>query len=176
MKFAWINQYFRERDYDRVIEVAETLDIPHPFIMSGRDTIIAIATFLRDGIEAARPLLEEALISVEQAIEVAPASENIRRFSSAVYAFLGDEEAALREANLGIEMTAKDAFAGPGSVESLATVYIVLDRHDEALDILEDLLDQNYDGAVTVHSLGYDATWDPLRDNPRFQALLEEHS
>jgi len=176
MKFAWINQNFRERDYDRVIEVAQSLDIDHPFVASGVATVIAIAKVLRDGLEAARPDVESALESVQQAIQMAPNSENIRRFSSALYAFLGDEEAALREANLAIEMTAKDAFAGPSSLESLATIYVVLGRHDEALDIIEDLLGRNYQAALTVHTLGIDATWDPLRENPRFQALIEKHS
>ncbi len=176
MKFGWINQHFRERDYDRVIEVAQSLDIDHPFVVSGKDTVIAIAKVLRDGKQAARSDVEAALASVQQAIEIAPDSENIRRFSSALYAFLGDEEAALREANLAIEMTAKDAFAGPSSVESLATIYVILDRHDEALDIIEDLLNRNYEAALTVHTLDLDATWDPLRENPRFQALIEKHS
>ena len=176
MKFGWINQYFRERDYDRAIEVAESLDVDHPFVTSGRESIIAIAKVFRDGKQEARPDVEAALASVQQAIRVAPESENIRRFSSTLFAFLGDEEAALREANLAVEMTAKDAFAGPSSVESLATIYVILGRYDDALDIIEDLLDRDYSAALTVDTLRLDATWDKLRDNPRFQELLDEHS
>jgi hypothetical protein len=45
---------------------------------------------------------------------------------------------------------------------------------DAALDEIERLLE---DGSwmLSVHTLRLDPRWDPLRSNPRFQALLEKY-
>ncbi len=61
-------------------------------------------------------------------------------------------------------------------MENLSTIYAILGRSDEALEIVEDLLDREYSGALTIHGLMLDVIWDPIRDDPRFQALIEKHS
>ena len=43
----------------------------------------------------------------------------------------------------------------------------------EALDLIEDLL--SIPCFLSVGLLRLDPAWDPLRDNPRFQALLEKY-
>ena len=44
---------------------------------------------------------------------------------------------------------------------------------DEAVDLIAQLLDEP--SALTVHLLRLDPIWDPIRDNPRFQALLAKY-
>jgi hypothetical protein len=46
--------------------------------------------------------------------------------------------------------------------------------HDAALDEIEWQLGRP--SWLTVHTLQLDPRWDPLRDHPRFQALLEEYA
>ena len=85
-------------------------------------------------------------------------------------------EAAIREARLAVDLTAKDAFSGPVAVENLAAVYALVDRTDDALQQIERLLAMDYLNSLTDHRLRYEFQWDPLRDDPRFKRLIEEHS
>ncbi|MEE8367154.1 MAG: hypothetical protein V3S30_02450 [Thermoanaerobaculia bacterium] len=54
----------------------------------------------------------------------------------------------------------------------LAVVYARVGEADAALDQLETLLD--FSGAYSGALIEMDPLWDPLRDHPRFQALLRE--
>ena len=172
---GWMGQFYKERDWDGVIEMAQSLKVDNPSSTIFRDSTIAWNRFLRDGLEATRPEIEKVTKAAEAMIASAPDDASYRYYTTWFYPILGDEEAALRDANILVESTAKDAFSGPGEVENLAIVYAWIGRTDAALDILEDLLETNYLGAITVHRLRFEAYWDPLRDDPRFQALLEKH-
>lgn len=55
----------------------------------------------------------------------------------------------------------------PGSV---AECYLALGRYDEALDMLAQAVDQ---GWYSLPYLGVDPRWDAVRDDPRFQAVLD---
>jgi len=46
-------------------------------------------------------------------------------------------------------------------------------RLDLAVDQLEYLLDNH--SWISIHLLRVDPIWDPLRDHPKFQALLEKY-
>lgn len=94
---------------------------------------------------------------------------------SITYALLGRKDAAVREAKLAVDLTAKDNFAGPGSLENLAGVYATIGRHEEAIDLLERLMNTVYGNSITPNLLKLNTNWDPLRKNPRFQKLLQEH-
>jgi serine/threonine-protein kinase len=56
----------------------------------------------------------------------------------------------------------------------LARIYTHFGLHDRAIDLLEEMLPAP--SWLTVHILEVDPIWDPLRENPRFQALLEEYA
>ena len=56
-------------------------------------------------------------------------------------------------------------------LKDLAQIYVMLGDHDKAIDYLDHLL-----SVPTFFAAGYlkvDPTWNPLRDHPRFVALLE---
>jgi serine/threonine-protein kinase len=67
----------------------------------------------------------------------------------------------------------KDAFGGPDYVEGLAQIYVMVGEYDAALDQIEYLLSIPY--WLSVPSLRIDPLWDPLRNHPRFQKLLEKY-
>jgi hypothetical protein len=89
-----------------------------------------------------------------------------------IRALQGRAEDAIREAKRAVE-ACDIAFWQPGFVEELAAIYARLGRQDEAIEQLEYLL--TVPSYLTVASLRIDPTWDPLRDHPRFQALLEQN-
>jgi serine/threonine-protein kinase len=65
----------------------------------------------------------------------------------------------------------KDFYIGPLQVEHLASIYAQLGESDLAVDQLEYLL--SIPSKISIPVLRLDPIWDPLRDHPRFQALLE---
>lgn len=54
-----------------------------------------------------------------------------------------------------------------------AYVYIVIGNEERAIDIFEALMSRP--SVLTLFELLYDPGCDPLRDNPRFQALIEKY-
>ncbi len=73
---------------------------------------------------------------------------------------------------LVIDKTKKDKFFGPANLQTLAGIYATVGRADEAIDLLEQLLDTVYYGRITPHMLNVDPVWDPIRNDSRFQALI----
>jgi serine/threonine-protein kinase len=68
----------------------------------------------------------------------------------------------------------KDALYGPLRVRALAKIYAVVGEPDEALDRIDHLL--SIPSQLTVAQLRLEPWWDPLRDNPRFEEILEKYA
>jgi hypothetical protein len=67
----------------------------------------------------------------------------------------------------------KDALMRLWRTEDLAFVYTLGGRQDEAIERIGTLLSTS--GKTTPHVLRLDPRWDPLRENPKFQALLAKY-
>jgi hypothetical protein len=65
----------------------------------------------------------------------------------------------------------KDAFEGPVITEGVAQVCAILGTKNRAIEILDGLL--NRPSYVTVQGLKINPIWDSLRNEPRFQALID---
>jgi len=93
-----------------------------------------------------------------------------------VYAYLGRKEEAIRAGERAVELLpiSKDAFLGASYVHRLAEIYTIVGEYETAIDQLEILF--SVPSRISAHALRLDPMWDPLRDNPRFQRLLEKYS
>jgi len=93
-----------------------------------------------------------------------------------VLAYLGERDSALAEAQRATELQpeSKDAFGGPEITAGVAEMYAILGESDRAIEILDGLLSRP--SSITLQVLNLNPIWDPLRSDPRFQALLTKYS
>jgi len=123
----------------------------------------------------ARRHFENARALLEKKVRESPNDYRVHAASGWVYAHLGIADEALREGRKAVDLlpVSLDALDGPWYIEHLAGIYTIVGEHDEALDILEHLLE--IPSWTSIGSLRFHRVWDPLREHPRFQALLEKY-
>jgi serine/threonine-protein kinase len=165
-----------DRDYPRAIKIIRSLDIPAPSIRAELAGFTAVLETEQSGPKASAPALEDAARQLEGALRDAPGDYQERMALANVYACAGRAEDAIGQAKLAVDLVAKDAYAGPSALQTLAAVYARTGHPDEAIDLIERLLGMNYDDPLTITDLKQDPIWDPLRDNPKFKALLGRSS
>ena len=112
---------------------------------------------------------------LEQKVILRPESARYRVLLALAYAGLGRNEDAVREGQLAVELLppSRDSYTGPDWIAYLALIYAKVGEHDAAIEQLEYLL--SVPAFMSVSWLRLDPAWDPLRDHPRFQALLEKY-
>jgi TolB-like protein/Flp pilus assembly protein TadD len=124
---------------------------------------------------AQRAHYDSARIVLETRVQARPQEGMFRSLLGLAYAGLDRPEEAIREAEKSVELlpVSRDAFAGSRLIMRLAEVYVMVERYEPAIDQLEVLL--SIPSLMSVGMLRVDPLWDPLRDHPRFQALLERY-
>jgi serine/threonine-protein kinase len=123
----------------------------------------------------ARQHLDSTVALLEAEIEEAPEDSRLYSALGLAYARLGRVDAAVRAGERGVELLPEgmDAMNGRLRIEELARIFTMTGQHDAAIERLEYLLSvPSYMSAAMLRS---DPRWDPLRDHPRFQALLETY-
>jgi TolB-like protein/Flp pilus assembly protein TadD len=124
----------------------------------------------------AQAAFEHARPVAERLVREAPDSAARHSQLGTVLAGLGQKEDAISEGNKAVELLpeSEDAFAGPKATAALAEIYAWVGEPDEAFRLLDHLL--TVPNGLTVPTLKLDPTWDPLRNDPRFQALIEKYA
>jgi TolB-like protein len=129
---------------------------------------------LQDGAGARTAFLKAKNAAEEQLVKSPDAADAHIQLAK-ILACLGEKDAALAEAQRATELRpeSKDAFGGPEITEGTAQVHAFLGDSARAIEILDGLL--NRPSSVTVESLKVNPIWDPLRNDPQFQALLNKY-
>ncbi|HVF70505.1 MAG TPA: tetratricopeptide repeat protein [Chthoniobacterales bacterium] len=130
---------------------------------------------------AAQVQFTSALPAFEAAVQQAPATGLRHANLGLLFSYLGRKEDAVREVRRAIELEpeSKDAVVAPWMQGFLAMVYARAGDMDSALPILERVLAapfpvDNTNCCVTINDLRNRWQWDPVRNDPRFQKLLEK--
>jgi TolB-like protein/Flp pilus assembly protein TadD len=123
----------------------------------------------------ARPALENARQITERAVQESPDDASRHAMLGGILAYLGRNEEAIKEGKRAVELApeSKDAFDGPQLTVALAQIYAWTGEKDKALQLLEHLL--STPAGISVALLKLDPVWDPLRNDPRFQALIDKY-
>jgi serine/threonine-protein kinase len=125
--------------------------------------------------ENAPAACESAVSVLTREIELRPYDYRLHSALGHAYARLGHGGNAVSSAERAVEMwpISVDAFEGARPAIELAKIYARVGDHGRAIDQIEDLL--SIPCRLSVPLLQLDPAWDPLRDHPRFQALLEKY-
>ncbi|HYK23214.1 MAG TPA: hypothetical protein VEU75_00965 [Candidatus Acidoferrum sp.] len=172
--------FLLERKYRDGLQGAESLPddqlAAFPGALFGKYYSIGFARKALQDDAGAREAFLKAKNEVEEQLKRSPDIEKTHIQLAKVLAQLGEKDAAVAEAQRATELLpeSKDAFGGPEIAAGVAEVYTILGDNDRAIEILDGLL--NRPSAMTVQVLKVNPIWDPLRSDPRFQALLQKYS
>ena len=157
---AKTNQLFLERHCDEAIRWIHTLltesrDLPAFERLFDQGSLV-IAQECAGDIAGARATAQQMLPAIEKFSQKAPNSPPIAAGFSLVHAFLGEKDAAIKEAERAITLlpSAKDAVDGPSFEEQLAFVEALVGDKNRAISTLQHLLEIPYSDCVTPALLG----------------------
>ena len=134
--------------------------------------VLAQTYALRGDQPHARAYADSAQMAFGEQLRAAPNDPQLHALRSVSLAYLGRKDEAIREGLKGVELNpiSKDAFGGPYMQLQLVRTYILTGEPEKALDQLEPMLKIPYH--LTAGWLKIDPTYEPLRNNPRFQRLV----
>ena len=110
-------------------------------------------------------MMKESLLALEKARELSPRSVNIAASLGNAYAVSGDRSKA-RAILDELQRQAKQKYV---SAFQMALIHVGLGENDEAIRWLEQAYDER---ATLLTYVGSDPRFDPLREDPRFRALI----
>ncbi len=168
-----------ERNAENLLRL---LQVARDDIFVGQDLALPTALYaawahqLRGDQAAARAAFDAARVRLESSLSQLPDDWRVHAARGMALAGLGRREEALHEAVWlqGSVVYREDAFGGQLLRENLARILVQVGDAEGALDEIERLLAKPSD--FSVHMMRLDPRWDPIRDHPRFKALLAKYA
>jgi len=168
------------RKFDEVAREAEK--VPDnvaerfPGVLCGKYTTIGVAKKALHDEAGAREVFLKAKGFVEAELKQNPDDASAHARLAEALAWLGEKDAALAEIGRAMQLLpeSKDAFGGPEITNSAAEIHAIIGDAAGAVTLLDGLLSRP--SPVTVPVLKINPIWDSVRNDPRFQALLDKYS
>jgi TolB-like protein/tRNA A-37 threonylcarbamoyl transferase component Bud32 len=132
-----------------------------------------LAARFRDDQPAARSAFTKARKELDQTVRDQPDYAAALCALGVVDAALGNKEDAIREGQRAVALISvkKSAIEGPMLIQYLAVIYAWTGDKDRAIEQLAEVA-KLPGGHVTYGHLRLNPLWDPLRGDPRFEAIL----
>src|SRR6476620_12578221 len=125
---------------------------------------------------AARTAFLKTKDILEEQVKQKPDDADLRVGFAKILAWLGEKDAAIAETQRAMDLRpeSKDAFEGPPITEQVAQVYVIVGDNARAIELLDGLLSRPSE--VTLQALKVNPAWDPIRNDPAFQALFAKYA
>ena len=175
--YAWFTFNYFIRNFDEILHTIQEIDTP---IIESPWATIPLPTakgVVYDALGKENESYEQydsARVMLKTLINERPDDHRIRIALGRVYAGLGNEEDAVREANKAMEILPieGDAMDAPYQKYQAAIIFAKVGQKDNAIDLIEQVLELP-NQFVSRNYLRKDPNMDILRDEPRFQRLVE---
>jgi serine/threonine-protein kinase len=173
----WYVEFF-DRDYAAALDVLARADHDAFDLQMSYSPTPLLAGFVHLAVgdpEKAQASFDSARRVLEVEVQEYPEDERRLRALGLAYAGLGRKDEAIRAGlnALDLPYPKTDFFARKLTVGDLVFIYAMLGDQDAAIDQLESYLALPTRWSVQAELR--DPRFDPLRDHPRFQALLERY-
>jgi TolB-like protein/Flp pilus assembly protein TadD len=154
----------------------ETLLIPDSTAPAPKALLEGIIHVLEGDTTSSQTEFNRARLVSEKLLREAPDDPARNAQHGLILAALGRKEEAIAQGKRAVELLpeSQDAFAGPKYTAILAQIYGLTGESDEAFPLIEHLLE--VPSGLTIPILKLDPIWDPLRKDPRFQALIDKYA
>ena len=173
------------RDYSaakKVVETSSANELSYTNAGTTPKVFFEGCIYLAQGVNVkAQQALELARPALEAAVQEAPASAERHAILGWLYAFMGRKDDAIREGRLAVELKPESTDAVDGTLMSgyLALICARVGENDLAISLIDRLLKipgavDSADYSITINDLKYRWEWDPIRSDPRFQAIITE--
>ena len=169
-----------QRKYQQVMQLAQNVPDESLAAIPGSSApkyyVIGIAQKHLGDEAAARAAFVKSKDILEEQLKQKADDPGLHIQLAKVLAWLGDKDAAIAEAQRATDLRpeTKDAFDGPRVTEDVAQVYAILGDNSRAIELLDGLLSRPT--GVTLQRLKADPAWDPIRNDPAFQALFTKYA
>src|SRR5438067_3483093 len=169
-----------QRKYQQVLQLAQSIPDESlaaiPGASAGKYYAIGVAQKGLGDDAAARTAFLQAKNILEEQLKQKPDDAGLHIQLAKLLARLGEKDAAITEAQQATDLRpeSKDAFDGPRITEDVAQDYAILGDNARAIELLDGLLSRPT--GVTLQSLRVNPAWDPLRNDPAFQALSAKYA
>ena len=169
-----------QRKFDEALRVAEAFSDAElgkaPGALAEKYAYIGMLKLRLGDDEGARASFLRARELGEAQIRQKPEDAIQRGHLARTLALLGEKEAARAEIARAMQILpeSKDAFNGPDVTQVAAEVYAIMGERDRAVDLIAHLMTRP--SSLTVQLLKHDPTWDVLREDKRFQALIDRYA
>jgi tetratricopeptide (TPR) repeat protein len=169
------------RDYAGAAEVAqsdkaENWDDPDNIVLPRRLFLAWAWQSAGDAAKASAAYAEVA-VNARAVLAERPDDADLHLALGYAYAGLGQKSEAIAEGERAVALmpVSEDALTGADMLAAQAQLYVRVGQPDQAITLLERVLSMPTGVILSSASLRLDPIWDPLRDEPRFKALLSKY-
>ena len=154
-------------------QVEGVKELDEQFYYKPEDLLVAYVYSLLGNKALAEKHFDAAVRVLQQKIKETPDDSRLYTSLGLAYAGLGKKSEAIREGKKGYDLLpiSREAWRGTHRLLDLAQIYTMTGEKDLAIKTIGELINRPTD-ALSVSLLKIDPVWNPLRDDPAFQKLI----